>query len=100
LRRAVSAWTIRRIAALEANLRVLLFERSPAGYKITEAGQRLAAEVQQMESAVVRIQTDLSAEVNSLAGPVRLTMPEGFSSIFLCAGWMCSCASIPTFGSS
>lgn len=72
----------RRITALEAGLRVPLFERSPAGYKITEAGQKLAAEVQQMESAVIRIQTDVSAEVNSLAGPIRLTMPEGFSSSF------------------
>lgn len=72
----------RRITALETSLRVPLFERSPAGYKITEAGERLAAEVQQMESAVIRIQTDVSVKGNSLAGPVRLTMPEGFSSNF------------------
>lgn len=72
----------RRITSLEANLRVSLFERSPTGYKITEAGQKLAAEVQQMESAVIRIRTDVSAEVNALAGPIRLTMPEGFSSSF------------------
>ena len=72
----------RRITALEASLRVPLFERSPSGYKITEAGERLAAEVQQMESSVIRIQTEVSGRVNSLAGPLRLTMPEGFSSNF------------------
>lgn len=72
----------RRITALEASLRVSLFERSPSGYKITEAGQKLAAEVQKMESAVIRIRTDVAAEVNALAGPLRLTMPEGFSSSF------------------
>ncbi|GLU28059.1 LysR family transcriptional regulator [Brucella sp. NBRC 12950] len=73
----------RRIIALETSLRVPLFERSPGGYKITEAGEKLAAEVQQMESAVIRIQTEMSSKVNSLSGPVRLTIPEGFSSNFL-----------------
>lgn len=72
----------RRITALETSLRVPLFERSPGGYKITEAGEKLATEVQQMESAVIRIQTDMSSKVNSLAGPLRLTIPEGFSSNF------------------
>lgn len=72
----------RRITALEATLQMPLFYRSPSGYKITEAGERLAREVQMMESAVIRIQSEASEEVNSLSGPIRLTMPEGFSSSF------------------
>lgn len=72
----------RRITALELALQVPLFARSPSGYKITEAGERLAAEVQLMESAVIRIQSEASEEVNSLSGSVRLSMPEGFSSSF------------------
>src|SRR5262245_45129560 len=33
----------RRIGALEENLRATLFERSPQGYKLTQAGERLMA---------------------------------------------------------
>ncbi|MGE4372785.1 MAG: LysR family transcriptional regulator [Xanthobacter sp.] len=72
----------RRISGLEATLEIALFERSPAGYKITEAGQKLAAEVQQMEHSVIRIQTHVADELHKLTGPTRLTMPEGFSTSF------------------
>ncbi|MGU3493617.1 LysR family transcriptional regulator [Xanthobacteraceae bacterium A53D] len=72
----------RRITALEAVLRTPLFERSPSGYKITEAGEKLVAEAQKMEGAIIRIQSEVPADGNSLAGPLRLTMPEGFSSSF------------------
>ncbi|RFC64478.1 LysR family transcriptional regulator [Fulvimarina endophytica] len=73
----------RRIAALEASLATSLFERSPNGYRMTEDGRRVLAEVQDMEDAVVRIQRDTDAAGGSIEGPIRLTMPEGFSTGFL-----------------
>lgn len=72
----------RKISNLENVLKVTLFERSPAGYKITEAGKRLAAEVEHMENAVFRIQEYIDNQNQQVAGPVRLTMPEGLSSSF------------------
>lgn len=72
----------RRIAGLEAKLQIALFERSPAGFRITAAGRKLMTEAQQMENAVIRIQAHLEDEQRALSGPVRLTFPEGFSNGF------------------
>lgn len=72
----------RRISNLESVLNITLFERSPGGYKITEAGKWLAIEAENMENASVRIQAYIENENHQVTGPVRITMPEGLSSSF------------------
>lgn len=72
----------RRITNLEVAINITLFERSPAGYKITEAGRNLAQEVENMEDAVFRIQSYVDGKNKQTSGPVRFTMPEGLSSSF------------------
>jgi len=72
----------RRISNLETVLNITLFERSPGGYKITEAGKWLAVEAENMENSAVRIQAYIENENHQVTGPVRITMPEGLSSSF------------------
>lgn len=73
----------RRIQALEARLGLQLFERAPSGYRITPIGEKVMEEVMQMEACATRIQAELSKEARSLDGPIRLSLPEGFSARFL-----------------
>jgi len=62
----------RRIAAIEAELATILFERSPAGLELTMAGQMLLAEARHIETAMQNFEG--SARQVSAAGdrPVRI----------------------------
>jgi DNA-binding transcriptional LysR family regulator len=73
----------RRVAALEAALQARLFERSPRGYALTEAGERLVIRAEEMESAAARMQSEIAGEKLSLGGAVRIGAPDGFGSFFL-----------------
>lgn len=73
----------RRVAALEGALQARLFERSPRGYALTEAGERLVARAEEMESAAQRMQNEIAGEKLSLGGAVRIGAPDGFGSFFL-----------------
>lgn len=73
----------RRIKALERALGTLLFGRSPRGYVLTDAGERLLAYAEGMESSAARIQTEIAGENMTLAGVVRIGAPDGFGTHFL-----------------
>ena len=73
----------RRIAALEQSLSARLFERSPRGSILTEAGERLLAHVEQMENVAAAIQNDIAGSDLALTGAVRIGAPDGFGSFFL-----------------
>jgi DNA-binding transcriptional LysR family regulator len=73
----------RRIAALEHALKAKLFDRSPSGYTLTEAGQRLLPIAEQMEGLAVGVREAVGGTAASVEGSVRIGSPEGFGSYFL-----------------
>jgi DNA-binding transcriptional LysR family regulator len=73
----------RRIAALEDSLRATLFERSPQGYKLTQAGERLMAHAEAIETAAHQAAGDVGEADLDLTGSIRIGAPDGFGSIFL-----------------
>jgi len=73
----------RRIAALEQQLDAKLFESTPRGYVLSQAGERLLPQAESMESASASIQNHIGGENSNLTGVVRLGVPEGFGSQFL-----------------
>jgi len=73
----------RRIAALEDNLKATLFERSPQGYKLTRAGERLMTRAEMIETAAQQASNEISEADLDLTGSIRIGAPDGFGSIFL-----------------
>jgi DNA-binding transcriptional LysR family regulator len=73
----------RRIAALEAALGAKLFDRRTTGAKLTGAGERFLSAAEQMESAFLHAQGEISGVDLELAGDVRIGAPDGFSTYYL-----------------
>jgi DNA-binding transcriptional LysR family regulator len=73
----------RRIAALEHALKAKLFDRSPAGYGLTGAGDRLLGLAEEMERLALRAQEAVGGSAVSVEGNIRIGAPEGFGSYFL-----------------
>jgi len=69
----------RRIAALEDELNARLFDKSPRGYKLTDAGLRLLPYAEQMEAQSNQLYQEISGKDARLSGTVRLAAPEGLS---------------------
>ena len=75
----------RRVGALEAALRAKLFERRTSGAKLTSAGERFLKAAEEMESAFLHAQGEVSDIDVELAGDVRIGAPDGFSTYYLAA---------------
>ncbi len=73
----------RRIAALEAALGARLFDRRTTGARLTSAGERFLAAAEQMESAFLHAQAEISDVDVELTGVVRIGAPDGFSTYYL-----------------
>lgn len=73
----------RRITALERKLGAELFRRSPRGYSLTDAGERLLIQAETIESSAASIENDIAGEKFSLSGVVRIGAPDGFGAYFL-----------------
>ncbi|RME15707.1 MAG: LysR family transcriptional regulator [Alphaproteobacteria bacterium] len=73
----------RRVARLEEAMGVALFTRSPAGYGLTEAGQRLLAHAEEVEAAVARGAEALRGARGQLSGQVRIGAPDGCATFVL-----------------
>ncbi len=63
----------RRVAALEAELGLPLFERGPQGWSRTPAGDELAAMASHVEEDVLALARHVDARDRAVAGTVRLT---------------------------
>src|SRR5438270_13236118 len=63
----------RRINRLEAELAVRLFERLPAGYVPTAAGERLLVTAQRMEDEALALDRAISGNDCQLTGVLRVT---------------------------
>jgi len=73
----------RHIQALEDELNNRLFHKSNSGYGLTDAGERLLAGAEAIESAYVFAKAAASSEGQTIIGTVRIGAPDGFGSVFL-----------------
>lgn len=76
----VSQTTVaRRIAALEEAVGLTLFEKRPAGYALTAAGDELLDHAEAVEAAALKFDSAAGASTRDVSGTVRLTAEEIFS---------------------
>jgi len=66
---------LRRIAQLEDRLGSHLFERLPAGYRLTAAGEEVVELAEQMEASSNRLETRVFGRDQSVSGLLRVTLP-------------------------
>ena len=70
----------RRITALEKQLDVRLFDKSPRGYQLTDAGLRLLPLAEEIEARSNRVYQDIAGKDARLSGTVRVSVPEALGS--------------------
>lgn len=70
----------RRIATLEKQLNVRLFDKSPSGYQLTDAGLRLLPLAEQIETRSNRVYQEIAGKDARLSGTVRVATPEALGS--------------------
>ncbi len=73
----------RRIARLERGLGTVLFAKSPQGYALTEAGQRLLPRAEAAEAALAGSIDMTGAEGAHLSGTIRIGAPDGCANFLL-----------------
>ncbi|MGA1234027.1 MAG: LysR family transcriptional regulator [Lutimaribacter sp.] len=73
----------RRIARLEEMLGSPLFAKSPQGYALTDAGQRLLAHAERAEQAMGAAVAELQRQTGTLAGQIRIGAPDGCANFLL-----------------
>ena len=66
----------RRVAALEAELKLSLFERRSTGYVLTPAGEALVAQAEALEAAAGQFADAAASQSRDATGTVRLTVDE------------------------
>lgn len=69
------ATVLRRIGQLEARLGAALFEKLPAGYRLTAAGADILASAEQMEAASLRMETRVFGRDQAVRGLLRVALP-------------------------
>lgn len=81
----------RRVKALEDSLDSKLFDRSPQGYSLTDAGHQLVEVAENMESGTVFAQAELGGHHKVISGTIRIGATEGIATTVLarCAGDLC-----------
>ena len=73
----------RRLAALEAAAGARLFDRTPAGYALTSAGEAVRGRVEDLESQALAIERQLLGQDARPTGQVRLAASDSFAAWFL-----------------
>ncbi len=73
----------RRIARLESALSAPLFVKSPQGYALTSAGERLLTHGEQAEDAMRAAAEDISGSTDTLSGQIRIGAPDGCANYLL-----------------
>jgi DNA-binding transcriptional LysR family regulator len=66
----------RQVAALEESLGLSIFERVGRNLALTEAGQRLVADLREMGAAAERVALSAAAQSQSVEGVVRITTAD------------------------
>ena len=73
----------RRVRRLEQALDTPLFAKSPQGYAMTEAGQRLLAHAEAAEGAARAAAEETRGQGGGIAGQVRIGAPDGCANYLL-----------------
>ena len=73
----------RRIGRLEEVMGAPLFAKSPQGYALTEAGQRLLQPAEEAEQALTLGQEALQGASDRLSGQIRIGAPDGCANYIL-----------------
>jgi len=73
----------RRIRRLEASIGATLFDRSRRGHLLTNSGEWLLGQVEQIEHIMADIDTSISGEVKKVGGTVRLSVTEAFGNLIV-----------------
>jgi DNA-binding transcriptional LysR family regulator len=73
----------RRIAELERSLHCKLFDRNPNGFVLTDAGQKLFAYAESIESKALAIAEHVGGIATEPSGRVRVATMEGLGSFYL-----------------
>ncbi len=73
----------RRIARLEQAMGAVLFVKSPQGYALSAAGERLLAHGEAAEAAMRAAGEALTGSSDSLAGQIRIGAPDGCANYVL-----------------
>ena len=73
----------RRIGRLETGLQAALFAKSPQGYALTDAGQRLLVHAERAEQAMLLAGEEVSGQAHQLRGQVRIGAPDGSANFLL-----------------
>lgn len=66
----------RRVAALEAELKLTLFERRPVGYRLTPAGEALMEQAEGVEAAAALFADVAARQSRDASGTVKVTVDE------------------------
>ncbi len=77
------ATVLRRIARLEDRLGARFFEKRPAGYRLTEAGEEVLALATRMEASSHQLETRVFGRDQSVRGPLRVTLAPFLASHLL-----------------
>ena len=73
----------RRVARLEDSYGTPLFAKSPSGYALTDAGQRLMGSAERMEQAVDQAADEMAGQSGGLSGQIRIGAPDGSANFLL-----------------
>ncbi|MBT0956451.1 LysR family transcriptional regulator [Alphaproteobacteria bacterium KMM 3653] len=73
----------RRVQRLEEGLGAVLFQKSPQGYALSEAGERLMPRAEQVETAIMGAEDALQGQQDRLTGTIRIGAPDGCASFIL-----------------
>jgi DNA-binding transcriptional LysR family regulator len=77
------ATVLRRIALLEANANVVLFDRGKDGYRLRPEGRALLASLKLMEDASAKISRNLSLSSKSIDGTFRIATTDAIACVLL-----------------
>lgn len=75
----------RQISRLERDLGYRVFDRSPTGWSLSDAGQRLLPHAEAVDAAVLSAVADTNTE-GQLTGTVRIATPDAFGAFILAPG--------------
>ena len=73
----------RRVARLEEKLAAPLFAKSPTGYALTDAGQRLLGHAERAEQAMQDAAEEMAGQAGGLSGQIRIGAPDGVANFLL-----------------
>lgn len=73
----------RRIQRLENAVDTPLFAKSPQGYALTGAGERLLVHAERAEAAMQGAEEDLRGNTDTLSGVIRIGAPDGCANFLL-----------------